>query len=425
MRLQYTTDICGQQILQDEHGIHQVMMEWEHDYMKGCIDKLRPEGDVLEIGFGLGYSASYIQTYDISSHTIIECNPVVLKKLSEWAEDKPKVNIVQGRWEDILQTLNKFDTIFFDDYDGEKNDSCRFVIFMYDILKYHTTIGSRIVVYSGNEQSQVKSLETVLTLDQTKYNVNIPLYCKYEQHKDHMWIPLFTKIGEYDNQPLVDEINVESQLLKAIESQFKNTPLLKQDIVPIINSTLMIIDNFYNNPMETRNYILTQEFKVKGNYPGQRTKSFATEELKNIFQKYIEPHGGKITRFDLKEDDNYNGAFQYTTSKDRSWVHTDGWNNWAAVIFMTPYAPLSSGTGLYMYEDGTRYDHEHEYRNNKTLVDRDSQDMTKWNLVDRIGNVFNRLVLFNAQHYHTSVDYFGSCKEDGRLFQTFFFSTER
>jgi hypothetical protein len=244
------------------------------------------------------------------------------------------------------------------------------------------------------------------------------------------------------------ENNEEIHLSKdqSIEAQFKNTPLLEQlpapiapapiapapiapapiaPIAPIINTTLMIIDNFYNNPMETRNYILTQEFKVKGNYPGQRTKSFATEELKNIFQKYIEPHGGKITRFDLKEDDNYNGAFQYTTSKDRSWVHTDGWNNWAAVIFMTPYAPLSSGTGLYMYEDGTRYDHEHEYRNNKTLVDRDSQDMTKWNLVDRIGNVFNRLVLFNAQHYHTSVDYFGSCKEDGRLFQTFFFSTER
>lgn len=34
--------------------------------------------------------------------------------------------------------------------------------------------------------------------------------------------------------------------------------------------------------METRNYILTQEFKVRGYYPEQRTKSYATIELKNI-----------------------------------------------------------------------------------------------------------------------------------------------
>ena len=91
---------------------------------------------------------------------------------------------------------------------------------------------------------------------------------------------------------------------------------------------------------------------------------------------------------------------------------------------MTPDAPLTAGTGLYMYEDGTRYVDEHKWRNNKEL-DRDSQDITKWKLVDRVGNVFNRLVLFNAKHYHTSLDYFGSNKEDGRLFQTFFFSTER
>ena len=42
---------------------------------------------------------------------------------------------------------------------------------------------------------------------------------------------------------------------------------------------LIVIDNFYNNPLETRNYILTQEFSVKGNFPGQRTISYATEHL--------------------------------------------------------------------------------------------------------------------------------------------------
>ena len=87
---------------------------------------------------------------------------------------------------------------------------------------------------------------------------------------------------------------------------------------------VMIIDNFYNNPMETREFILTQEFNVRGNYPGVRTRSFATEEIKNMLQAYVGPSGGNITQFPMEEA-TYNGAFQITTSRDRSWVHTDGW----------------------------------------------------------------------------------------------------
>jgi hypothetical protein len=193
---------------------------------------------------------------------------------------------------------------------------------------------------------------------------------------------------------------------------------------------LIIVDNFYNNPMETRNYILTQEFSVKGNYPGKRTRSYANEQLKGIIQKYVEPFSGKITKFPIPKSDLsdantiYNGAYQYTTSRDRSWVHTDGWNNWAGVLFLTPDAPVSSGTGFYKFQDGTRSEQDGKLLNNKKMTDTYSQDLTKWELVDRVGNVFNRLVLFNSYNFHMSMDYFGDSKENGRLFQVFFFSTE-
>ena len=126
-----------------------------------------------------------------------------------------------------------------------------------------------------------------------------------------------------------------------------------------------------------------------------------------------------------KNETNYNGSFQYTTSRDRSWVHVDGWNNWAGVLYMTPDAPLNSGTGLYRFKDGTRFEYEQKLRNNKKLMDNSTTDFTKWELVDKVGNIFNRLVLFNAHHFHTSMDYFGHNKETGRLFQVFFFSTEK
>jgi hypothetical protein len=194
---------------------------------------------------------------------------------------------------------------------------------------------------------------------------------------------------------------------------------------------LIIVDNFYNNAMDTRNYILTQDFSVKGNFPGQRTISYANEHLKEMIQKYIEPFGGKITNFPCPKPDNsdaseiYNGAFQYTTSRDRSWIHTDKWNNWAGVLFMTPNAPLSTGTAFYRFKDGATCEEDGKILDNKEEVDRFSQDLTKWELVDSVGNVFNRLVLFNAHRYHMSMDYFGDTKENGRLFQTFFFSTSK
>lgn len=194
---------------------------------------------------------------------------------------------------------------------------------------------------------------------------------------------------------------------------------------------LIVIDNFYKNAIETRDYILTQDFKVRGNYPGQRTRSFANQGLKDIIQEYVLPFGGKITVFPMpnesNENDNdiYNGAFQYTVSRDRSWVHVDGFNNWAGVLYMTPDAPISSGTGFYKYKDGTTYETDIEIMNNKTEIDSFCQDMTKWEQVDKVGNIFNRLILFNSKRYHMSLDYFGDSKYNSRLFQVFFFSTER
>jgi hypothetical protein len=67
---------------------------------------------------------------------------------------------------------------------------------------------------------------------------------------------------------------------------------------------LIVIDNFYNNAIDTRNFILTQEFKVRGNYPGQRTRSFANNHLKDIIQEYILPFAGKILEFPMPDKTN-------------------------------------------------------------------------------------------------------------------------
>ena len=111
----YKKDENGKDILTDVNSQEQVMMEWEKPYMEAMVEKLNPSGDVLEIGFGMGYSANAIQKFDINSHTIIEDDENVLKKLKEWAPlQKHKVNIIEGCWQTHLPSMTqKFDNFFF------------------------------------------------------------------------------------------------------------------------------------------------------------------------------------------------------------------------------------------------------------------------------------------------------------------------
>ena len=187
----------------------------------------------------------------------------------------------------------------------------------------------------------------------------------------------------------------------------------------------LTIDNFYSNPMDVREFALRQEFKVRGNYPGQRTESFLSDATKKTLRDILYPFAGEITNW----GGEYTGSFQYTTASDRSWIHADSTTDWAAVCYLTPDAPLTAGTGIFRHKE-TGWSN-FDYRNNdpeylrQSPPGHDSQDYTTWEMVDRIGNVFNRLIMYRADNYHVSLDYFGKDMYDGRLFQVFFFNTER
>lgn len=117
----FTTDQDGNEILLKD-GTYQVMMAWEKPYMEACIEELQPQGDVLEIGFGLGYSANAIQQFPIQSHTIIEYHPTVIAQAQAWAQSKKGVTLVEDTWQNSLKTLGQFDSIFFDDYPLETKE---------------------------------------------------------------------------------------------------------------------------------------------------------------------------------------------------------------------------------------------------------------------------------------------------------------
>lgn len=191
----------------------------------------------------------------------------------------------------------------------------------------------------------------------------------------------------------------------------------------------IVIDDFYANPIEVRNFALSQEFFLQGNFPGYRTKSFLNDTIKEALESVIYPFAGRITSWHDDDELTSTGAFQYTTEDHHSWLHTDGAVQWAAVLYLTPHAPHSAGTGFYRHkrtgmekfvyltEKPTEKDMKHPYLT-------DYKDMTKWELTDIVSNKFNRLILYDASMFHKSLDYFGKDKYSGRLFQVFFFDTE-
>jgi len=450
MRLVYKKDKYGKDILCDEDEIHQVMMEWEKPYMERSIEFLNPFGKVLEIGFGFGYSATKICSFkNVLEYNVIECTPIVWNKFEEFKKNqislRPEliVNIIKGRWEDVLETIDKYDCIYFDDYILDNmNHNNRAFDFIYKILKNHTKLGARISFYLTKDSNEYFNDIKCINYECHEYKINIPDNCKYAKG-DIMYIPIITKIKhddvELDNFFIntlkkiksIELSKVNESIIKKIETQNKYKKLFEDIQIRGPSCGLIVIDNFYSNPYDTRNFVLTQDFLVRGNYPGQRTISYANNQLKDIIQEYIEPFGGKIIDFPIPKDDDsdaatiYNGSFQYTTSRDRSWVHIDGYNNWAGVLYLTPNAPVTSGTSFYNFNDGTTCKRDMEILNNKEEIDKFSQDLTKWQKVDQVGNVFNRLILFNSNRFHMSMDYFGDSKENGRLFQVFFFSTEK
>ena len=452
MKLQYGKDNHGYEILEDENQIHQVMMEWEKPYMEKSIELFNPFGRTLEIGFGLGYSATKIcEMENVTEYNVIECCPVVWEKFNEWRDNqlikRPtlKINLIKGRWQDVLSEEGLFDSIYFDDYNGDGNIHemlTRYNHFMYNILTKHTQIGSKICSFSTTSKNTFTNVKC-LTFECHKYDIQIPNYCNYTKG-NNMYVPIYTVISEPDSN-LKEKIlgNIIKTDQKINEQMKKAHEYLEKP--KSIYCNLMVIDNFYTNVLETRNYILAQEFKSdennenSENSKNKHTISYATEGLKNIIQPYIEHFAGKITDWTMPCEENKNqnnqnnqnstntsnGIYQYNTSKDKSFITANKDNNWMGILYLTPNAPVNSGLGIYRFKDGTRNIEEAEARGNKEILQELNEDYTRWDMVDKIGNVYNRLVLFNSKQYYANIDNFGTTKENGCLYQVFSFSTER
>jgi len=188
-----------------------VMERWETPYMKALaqVACLKNNGCVLEVGYGMGISATFIDEYKISEHYIIEANYEVFLKAKEWAKTaKVKTTVINGFWQDITKTLknNNFDGIIFDVFpltkkefiEGEAKD---FYQEAYRLLRRHgilTFYYDLATSWYHTKQSFLKEtvplLETIGFQSIQTHDIN----CKPDQKCDYFWkewflVPLIRK----------------------------------------------------------------------------------------------------------------------------------------------------------------------------------------------------------------------------------------
>ncbi len=179
----------------------------------------------------------------------------------------------------------------------------------------------------------------------------------------------------------------------------------------------IVVDNFYKNPDSVREFALGCEFKLHpNNHKGRRTdECFRFEGLKERFEQIV---GRKIKNWEMY---GCNGCFQYCIAGDQVVYHCDQ-QEYAGVLFLTPDAPIQTGTSLFRsrYTKKMKVSSEEKSK----VFQNGFYDSTEFDKVDTVGNVYNRLVLFDAQTIHAASEYFGTTKENGRLFQLFFFDLE-
>lgn len=179
---------------------------------------------------------------------------------------------------------------------------------------------------------------------------------------------------------------------------------------------VFVCENFYDDPYAVRDFALEQWYHDDEGFLGYRTrKQYYFDNTKEKFEKVL---GMKITEW---EGHTMNGRFQSNKAGTPLVYHCDE-QTWAACVYLTPNAPVASGTSFFQHrETGLRGGEANigEAFNGKTFVDR-----TPYEMVDTVGNVFNRLVIWDAKLIHSATDYFGWDINSSRLFHIFFFDAE-
>ena len=204
--------------------------------------------------------------------------------------------------------------------------------------------------------------------------------------------------------------------------------------------SITVIDNFLQNPDDVRRMALSQTYRKndasKGYWPGGRT-----EQISELNPEYANLINQKVlsVAYNIEKSSTLaakiSTEFQYVTNDfGFGKVHRDN-DEVAAVLYLTPDAPVDSGTEFYKQLNDIPEDLVLAYTdvcasvaagNPITEEQQKIKDaiLSYYVKTDVVANIYNRLVVYPSIYPHCATRYFGNTLEDARLTQVFFITCD-
>ena len=211
---------------------------------------------------------------------------------------------------------------------------------------------------------------------------------------------------------------------------------------------ITVVDNFYHDPFAIREYATSLDYNREDESPWP---GFRSDYLDVISPKLYDQLKSKLTNLFFENvkyvEFDLQASFHVTPASFGSgWAHTDIGKSFAGVVYLTPNAPLDSGTTIFNNPTleikrsiDARYDEVNTYEKHITSAKHMSFKIAESGIGNskpydiireehnsvftescKVSNVFNRLAIYPANLYHAESKFFGNSPNDSRLTLVFF-----
>jgi hypothetical protein len=354
-------------------------------------------------GVGVEYDYRLCEKYSATRKNPVVCqdaHQIDFRELLRNGYDTKEIDYLQLDCEPSESTYNVLKSLPLDEY--------KFAVITYE-HDYYVDI-SRIYRDKSREYLKSKGYELVIS------NVSPTTWSSFED----WWVH-----PDLVSRERIEQIKNTDDTVKKIDDYMLSSNTIKQEKKDFFSiskgsNTAWIVDNFYENPDEVRKFALEQDFLEGGigrGFIGRRThQQFLFPGLKERFEEII---GRKIAKW---EEHGMNGRFQVAWAGEPLVWHCDS-QKWGGMLYLTPDAPYQCGTTLYAHKQTRARNYYEEGWDAawKNIPGDPHLDGTSFEPVDVLGNVYNRLVIFDASSIHSASQYFGTVMENARLWQMFFF----
>lgn len=204
----------------------------------------------------------------------------------------------------------------------------------------------------------------------------------------------------------------------------------------MVKPSIQVIDGFYSKPERVLEKARSMEYLEQIDFHSWRTRVWQPKNVKNLLERVFRIRI-KCWEANVTGDDSCNGvffsAFSSGARAEKLKVHFDEPPHWMSVlVYLTPNAACDTGTSFWQHRETgliakpTKRDALRlglKFEELEIMLDRDGWKRKCWIEIDRVGNIYNRALMFRAGLFHSATQHFGSNLSNGRLYHSFHFST--